>query len=86
MEPLHGVLRAIRQLTPRRDDLSVFRKFLNHLDRIARPKKRAAAGREGRSRSADRAEGRSAATRRSRKMGRRVKHQDQKSEQSRKRP
>jgi hypothetical protein len=85
MEPLHGVLRAIRQLTPRRDDLSVFRKFLNHLDRIARPKKRAAAGREGRSAERDRPS-LPAATRRSRKMGRRVKHQDQKSEQSRKRP
>ena len=38
MESLHGVLRAIRQPAPRRDHLSVFREFLNHLDRIGRSK------------------------------------------------
>jgi hypothetical protein len=35
MDSLHGVLRSIR--TPqRRDHLSVFRQFLDHLDRVAR--------------------------------------------------
>ncbi|MDT3687352.1 MAG: hypothetical protein RO009_20170 [Pseudorhodoplanes sp.] len=38
MDSLHGVLRAIRQPAPRRDHLSVFREFLNHLDRIGRGK------------------------------------------------
>lgn len=36
MDSLHGVLRAIRQPAPRRDHLTVFREFLNHLDRIGR--------------------------------------------------
>lgn len=36
MDSLHGVLRAIRTPAPRRDHLSVFREFLNHLDRIGR--------------------------------------------------
>lgn len=36
MESLHGVLRAIRQPAPRRDHLTVFRQFLDHLDRVSR--------------------------------------------------
>lgn len=35
MDSLHGVLRSIRQ-PARRDHHSVFREFLNHLDRIGR--------------------------------------------------
>jgi hypothetical protein len=35
MDSLHGVLRAIRQ-PQRRDHLSVFRQFLDHLDRVSR--------------------------------------------------
>jgi hypothetical protein len=37
MDSLHGVLRAIRK-PARRDHLSVFREFLNHLDRVNRGK------------------------------------------------
>jgi hypothetical protein len=37
MDSLHGVLRSIRQPV-RRDHHSVFREFLNHLDRIGRSK------------------------------------------------
>lgn len=36
MDSLHGVLRSIRTPAPRRDHLTVFREFLNHLDRIGR--------------------------------------------------
>lgn len=36
MDSLHGVLRSIRQPAPRRDHLSVFRQFLDHLDRVSR--------------------------------------------------
>ena len=36
MDSLHGVLRTIRKPAPRRDHLSVFREFLNHLDRVSR--------------------------------------------------
>jgi hypothetical protein len=39
MDSLHGVLRAIRK-PARRDHLSVFREFLNHLDRVSRGKTR----------------------------------------------
>lgn len=85
MEPLHGVLRAIRQLTPRRDDLSVFAN--SSITSTALPAQKSAQ-RQGEKGGPVRRIGlkRSAATRRSRKMGRRVMHQDQKSEQSRKRP
>lgn len=37
MDSLHGVLRSI-QKPQRRDHLSVFREFLNHLDRVSRSK------------------------------------------------
>jgi hypothetical protein len=37
MDTLHSVLRSIRGDTPRRDHLDVFREFLDHLDRAARP-------------------------------------------------
>lgn len=37
MDSLHGVLRAI-QKPQRRDHLSVFRQFLDHLDRVGRSK------------------------------------------------
>ena len=37
MDTLHTVIRSIRRETkPRRDHVSVFREFLNHLDRVAR--------------------------------------------------
>jgi hypothetical protein len=35
MDSLHGVLRSIKQ-PARRDHLTVFRQFLDHLDRIGR--------------------------------------------------
>lgn len=36
MDSLHGVLRSIRQPAQRRDHLTVFRQFLDHLDRVSR--------------------------------------------------
>ena len=37
MDELHSVLRALRPAPkPRRDHLTVFREFLNHLDRIGK--------------------------------------------------
>jgi hypothetical protein len=36
MENLQGVLRNICETKPRTDHLSVFREFLNHLDRFGR--------------------------------------------------
>jgi hypothetical protein len=37
MDTLHTVLRSIRgETNPRRNHLSVFREFLDHLDRISR--------------------------------------------------
>jgi hypothetical protein len=36
MDNLHSVLRGIRESKARRDHLTVFREFLNHLDRIGR--------------------------------------------------
>ena len=43
MENLHTVLRSIRSETKaRRDHLTVFREFLNHLDRITKGRARAA--------------------------------------------
>ena len=49
MDNLHTVLRSIRSETKaRRDHLTVFREFLNHLDRITRSRARTArAGRGG---------------------------------------
>ena len=53
MDTLHTVLRSIRGETKsRRDHLTVFREFLNHLDRIgrkprAKTKSAKAAGRRG---------------------------------------
>lgn len=49
MDNLHSVLRSIRGETKaRRDHLTVFREFLNHLERITKSRARAArAGREG---------------------------------------
>ena len=47
MDTLHTVLRSIRGETKtRRDHLSVFREFLDHLDRVTRSARRAAAPRE----------------------------------------
>ena len=43
MDNLHNVLRSIRETKARPDHLSVFREFLNHLDRAARRAKRAPA-------------------------------------------
>lgn len=37
MDELHSMLRALRPVQkPRRDHLTVFREFLNHLDRIGK--------------------------------------------------
>jgi hypothetical protein len=36
MDTLHTVMRSIRGETKRRDHLSVFREFLDHLDRVTR--------------------------------------------------
>ena len=36
MDTLHDVLRSIRETKSRPDHLSVFREFLDHLDRAAR--------------------------------------------------
>lgn len=48
MDQLHIVLRNIRETKARRDHLSVFREFLNHLDRIARkPRAQATKGKGG---------------------------------------
>ncbi len=48
MDTLHTVMRSIRGETKaRRDHLSVFREFLDHLDRITRA--RATRGQSGRS-------------------------------------
>jgi hypothetical protein len=43
MDNLHNVLRSIRETKSRPDHLSVFREFLNHLDRAAKRAKRAPA-------------------------------------------
>ena len=43
MDNLHNVLRSIRETKARPDHLSVFREFLNHLDRAAKRAKRAPA-------------------------------------------
>jgi len=53
MDNLHTVLRSIRSETKaRRDHLTVFREFLNHLDRITKSRARAArAGRGGNGRT-----------------------------------
>ncbi len=49
MDTLHTVMRSIRGETKtRRDHLSVFREFLDHLDRVTRQR----AGRGGATRSA----------------------------------
>ena len=40
MDNLHNVLRSIRETKSRPDHLSVFREFLNHLDRAARRARR----------------------------------------------
>lgn len=34
MDTLHSVLRTLRGERPRQDHLTVFREFLNHLDRV----------------------------------------------------
>ena len=48
MENLHTVLRSIRSETKaRRDHLTVFREFLNHLDRITKGRARAARAERG---------------------------------------
>jgi len=36
MDTLHSVLRSIQGRRPRQDHLTVFREFLNHLDRASR--------------------------------------------------
>lgn len=41
MDNLHHVLRSISETKSRADHLSVFREFLNHLDRAAKRAKRA---------------------------------------------
>jgi hypothetical protein len=57
MDTLHTVLRSIRgEVKSRRDHLSVFREFLDHLDRITRA--RAAKARAPRGKSAGAARGR----------------------------
>ena len=43
MDNLHNVLRSIRETKARPDHLTVFREFLNHLDRAAKRAKRAPA-------------------------------------------
>ncbi len=41
MDTLHNVLRSISEKKSKPDHLSVFREFLNHLDRAAKRAKRA---------------------------------------------
>jgi hypothetical protein len=41
MDTLHNVMRQINETKARPDHLSVFREFLNHLDRAARRARRA---------------------------------------------
>jgi hypothetical protein len=43
MDNLHTMLRSIHETRARPDHLSVFREFLNHLDRVARRARRAGA-------------------------------------------
>ncbi len=43
MDDLHNVLRSIRETKARPDHLTVFREFLNHLDRAAKRARRAPA-------------------------------------------
>jgi hypothetical protein len=40
MDTLHNVLRSINETKARPDHLSVFREFLDHLDKISRAAKR----------------------------------------------
>ena len=48
MDNLHNVIRSIGGETKaRRDHLSVFREFLNHLDRVTRSRARAARAARG---------------------------------------
>jgi hypothetical protein len=60
MDNLHTVLRSIRGETKsRRDHLTVFREFLNHLERITKSRAKAArAGRAGKGTKSENRRGR----------------------------
>jgi hypothetical protein len=61
MDTLHTVMRSIRGETKRRDHLSVFREFLDHLDRVTRARTARMRGPSG---ANSNGRGRTAATRR----------------------